>query len=412
MSDVICADCGTKNTGRVEFCVSCGAFLAWEGVPEDAAQVAPQVQQSPRSRPAAPGPAVVPPAAAGPEPARPEPVSVPRESVAQSGDLSGGFSYSFVTPAGRTAPMPLETGTVVPGSQGWAPGPAAAQAAESKPAGLCARCGTVNEPQQRFCRKCGLQLVHRDSTRQPGATSVAALKVPWWRGWLPRGWFRGSELGTRAARRAFRRSLPMGLRLRRGAGIAGALAAVIGLLFLFGTNPVAWVKDRIADLRGSIAEVADVRAAGEPSDAVVPQFPAEYATDNLGDTSWAVVWRDPGGAPPCVPTSASPAAGTAGSLLVLLPRPTTVRAVTVAGGLPAVDPRRPHQFRPKALTLAFSDGTCQQVNLTDTAELQQVSISPVATDAIRVTVSQIYPPLPEQPMDLVGLSEFRVLARP
>src|SRR6185312_6139123 len=310
-----CTECGTTNRGRVEFCSSCGAFLAWEGPVEEppapptpAATPSAAVGPSPGpGSPAADPPAAAPPPAAEPTyryqtqatapvapptpqgpPVRPEPEyrPAPAPLVADT----GGFGYTIKGPPGRAVafsppgPDPIE--------------PAAAVAVEAPP-GTCPDCGTVNPPELRFCRKCGYQLFTPDPDRPKPATTSTRPKRPWWQRWIPRSWLPDSELLGVEARRAFRRSLPMGLRVRRWGYVGGGLGLVIGLLFLTGSNPVRWVKDRIADIKGTVVEVQDVTAAGEPADRLLPPYPPQAALDREA-TAWASTWQPPGDAGACI----------------------------------------------------------------------------------------------------------------
>jgi len=99
-------------------------------------------------------------------------------------------------------------------------------------------------------------------------------------------------------------------------------------------------------------------------------------------------------------------------VLVLLDQPATVRQLSVAAGLSEKDPQRPRQWRPKTLQLAFSDGQCQQVTLTDTADLQPLAVEPVETRQIRISVLDAYPPSSDKPLDQVAISEVRLFSRP
>ncbi len=397
MADVICAECGTKNSGG-EFCSSCGAFLAWDGVADDPVPPPPP-PSPPAAAPAGTAPSAPPrpAAAAGPPPAdRPPPPTEP----------AGGFSYTIKAPPGRTVSLPPAD----PGG-GWPPGPGAPQGgvAIAAPPGTCPDCGTVNGEELRFCRKCGYQLFTPDP-RTPKPAAARPVRRPWWQRWIPRSWLPDSDLVSGEARRAFRRSLPAGLRIRRYLGIGAVVALIGGLLFVVGSNPVRWVKDRIGDLRGSLAEV-QLTVASEPPDAQVPGYPVEYVVDRQ-ETAWATAWKAPGTAGACVPPGVAAPAGSMGTLLLVLSAPTKVRALEIAAGLPESDQRRPHQYRPKTLELTFSDGTCRQIQVADDPGLQRIPIDPIVTDQIRVSIVDIWPPLPDDPQDLVAITEIRLLARP
>jgi hypothetical protein len=150
---------------------------------------------------------------------------------------------------------------------------------------------------------------------------------------------------TSEARRAFRRSLPMGLRVRRWMFMGGTVGVIVGLLYLTGNNPIRWTKDRIADMKGSVVEVSGVQAATEPAAEQLPLYPADAALDRLA-TAWASQWRPPGDAGACIPPGVTPPAGSLGSLVLTLPQATTVRSLEIVSG-PPDEQQRPHQYRPK-----------------------------------------------------------------
>ena len=430
MAQVICPDCGTANNPGIEFCVSCGGFLAWEGDAPPAEPAPPVGPQAPQQgqHPGAPGaPAPQPPAQAAPEqqyryrsaappvPAGPPPANPPVGPPAgyQQGGFEpppqrfappagdpGGFSYTIRAPAGRAAPQ---------GGPGWPPGPGMLEdegQVATAPPGSCPQCGRVNTPDRRFCGKCGYQLFTPDPRTPPPKVSPQR-KRPWWQRWIPERWLPEKELVSGEAKRAFRRQLPVGIRLRRGFGIAGVLALIIGGLFVMGTNPVRWVKDRIADSKGSLAVIAGVAATADPVDSPLPTSPASNLVNgDLG--AWGIQWAPTGAAPVCVPPGAE---GSPASAILTLPGLTEVRALDLTAGLEETNPLRAVQFRPKTVQLAFSDGTCQTVQLEDAPGTQREDITPVTTGQIRVTVTDAYAPASEG-MPIVSMAEIAVLARP
>jgi hypothetical protein len=52
------------------------------------------------------------------------------------------------------------------------------------------------------------------------------------------------------------------------------------------------------------------------------------------------------------------------------------------------------------------------VALANTAALQRITIQPVSTSQVRVQVVDAQAPPPDQPINVVALSEIRLLARP
>lgn len=221
---------------------------------------------------------------------------------------------------------------------------------------------------------------------------------------------------TRGARRAYRRSLPRTTRMLRWLWALAAAAVVVVVLSVAGSNPVAWLADRWADLRGTVVAAGGVQAATEPDTAGLAGFEAFRAVDDRKDTAWATAWSaDLAGNPlreSCQTPAAATAPGSPGTLLLIPPSALTVRQISVAGGLAADDPRRPHQWRPHTLQVAFSDGTCQRLALADDAALQTLTVDPVRTDQIRISVVDAYPPAPDQPVDQVAITDVRLLTRP
>jgi hypothetical protein len=208
----------------------------------------------------------------------------------------------------------------------------------------------------------------------------------------------------------------MHYRVRRYIISGVVVLLVVAALFVSGHNPIGWVSNRIADLRGTLVPVTGLTATGEPQDSVLADHPPGYAIDNLADTAWGTAWTGNPASPVapgnCVATASAPAAGSVGTLLLTLPSPKKIRAIEVAAGLPADDPLRSHQWLPKAVELSFSDGQCQQVALTDIADLQRIQIDPVTTSQVRIQVVDAEAPPPDQPINVVALSEVRLLARP
>jgi len=423
VAEIVCTECGTTNNGRTEFCSSCGAFLAWDGgadePPPAAAPPPPAAPQPPTSSPDAAAPpapvepgyryqtqATAAPPAAAPAPAAPAfsplpggPPPAVRSSPA--GTDTGGFGYTIKAPPGRAVAFE---------PAGADPTPPAGAVATEVPPGTCPDCGTVNAPELRFCRRCGYQLFTADPDRPRPTTTPARPKRPWWQRWIPRRWLPDSEMLGSEARRAFRRSLPMGLRVRRWAYLGGALGLIVGLLYLTGANPVRWARDRIADIKGSVVEVQGVQAASEPAAEQLPVYPADQALDRLA-TAWASQWRAPGDAGACIPPGVAPPAGSLGSLVLTLPQATTVRSLEVVAG-PPDEQQRPHQYRPKTFELTFSDGSCRQVAVADVATPQSIALAPITTEQIRVAVTDVYPPESDSVVDVYSITEIWVMARP
>ena len=378
----ICPLCGATNSIDNEFCGSCRVYLGWDhdsGITADHTDLLDADTDGDYPMP-------------GQRPGNSEPPQ-------RNGDWNryNARQHDGAVSGSLTSLPPIGPDLVTAA-------PATRTLLDSDPHRLCPQCSTRNDATLRFCRRCGSTLTR---TPQTTATTTQPTATPWWRRWIP------SDSEEKDARRAYRHSLPMRYRAQR---ILAGILVVAGIgagSTLLGHNPAAWIKDRWADLQNTLILISDVQAVTEPADAAVADFPATAAVDNRADTAWATTWTN-STAPPtsCQAPSVTPAAGSTGSLLLLLSQPATVRAISILPGLPDNDPRRIHQWRPKTLQVGFSDGECQQVTLTDSPELQQLDLTPTATAALRISVVDTFAASPDQPSDLVAISEVRLLSRP
>lgn len=270
-----------------------------------------------------------------------------------------------------------------------------------------------NEPDRRFCAKCGLALVGpRLHDAGPAGPPPPPERLPWWR-----RIFRPAPNTRRAARVAYRESLPLRYRAIRWLFALAGVGLLIGGLSLIGRNPVGWAVDRWNDLRGATVQVTGVQAHTEPASGAGEQpDAAPLLLDNLADTGWTVPWTATSALDPLLASCRNPAdptsLGMPQSVVLTLPQEGTLTHVSVAAGLPKDDSRRAQQFRPKTLQLAFTDGTCQRVELADADGLQMVPIDKVGTGAVRIWVVDGYPPTSDQPQEVATVAEVRLFQRP
>jgi predicted RNA-binding Zn-ribbon protein involved in translation (DUF1610 family) len=400
MNETTCPECGERNVGRPEFCAACGAFLAWDDeTSATPAAAAPQTAGAVSSGPVAA--ARSPRAAAG---------SATTQSAAP---VAAPPSAAMSAPAaGATGTQPVWMGAGAAVAPAWhAPTAAPPPEPGPPPDRQCPACGVHNDAALRFCRKCGHPFVAPTLTDSGPAVVATPERIPWWR-----KWYRATPGTTRAARVAYRQSMPWIYRARRYLwGLLG-IGVLVGSLALLGRDPIGWVSARWQDLRGDVVQVQGVTAVTEPTAGGSPEFPAGNLVDNLSDTAWATAFTvenlAAAGAVTCVAPAAQSPQGVPASAVLISPEPVTVRSISVVAGLPESDQRRLWQWRPKTLQLGFSDGTCQRVALADTPALQESELEPVETTQIRVSVVDAYPPVPDQPIDLAALTEIRLFARP
>ena len=353
---MICEACGESNRPGTEFCAYCGSYLAWDPSAPDKSMV----------RPATTGTA--------PAPATTPPVSTPPPAP--------------ITPA--TPPPPVVS------QQPVAPAPAPAVAAVTTEAGSpCPACGRVNPPGRRFCARCGHQLASASVRAAP--TSPAPVAA---RGW----WARRFDNRDRAARRAYRRSLPGLYRWRRvliGLGLVGGLVAGLAVA---GRNPVGFVVDRYYDVRGTTVAVPVTGTAVEPPDATVAKSDPAALTDRT-EAAWTMRWE-----PTAEGASCGGAPGT--GVIVLSISPTRVREISVQVGLLATNGRRPLQARPLVLGVLLDGGPCQRLELADAAEQQMLELdSKVPVSQVRIGVDAVAPPR-DDGEPVLSFTEITIRARP
>jgi hypothetical protein len=264
----------------------------------------------------------------------------------------------------------------------------------------CPNCGATNPPERRFCGHCGHGLVHAPNRFRPPTLSAASR--PWW--W-PFG--RRRSAAERAARQAFRRSLPVRYWIYRLATVLVVTGLVAVLAVITRGDPVGWARDRWYDVRGVPVPVPVASVALDPAVPERPQFEARLAVDAVPATAWGTAWIEG-----TVPSGTCGTTRTTTALLLTFPAAADVRAVRLIAGLPTGDGKRLQQWRPKQLELRFSDGSCQSLPVTDAGAEQTLTLAePVSTTEVRVDVVDVYP-RPDGGSDVVAISEIVVLQRP
>jgi hypothetical protein len=361
MADIVCESCGERVVAGTQFCTTCGSYLGW-----DESESTDDTQQEAHTVPTR---------------ARPAPVQA--TAVQPVGE--------FVA---RTSDTPAAGDTVSPRVAAAAP-----VRTRSRSGIPCGRCGTSNEASRRFCGKCGLFIGEPSAGDQLRADAVD--RRPWWQRWLrPRP---GSE---RAARAAYRRSLPWPVRLRRV--LIALVVVVLALAYLrfVGRDPLSWGRHVLADWRGTVVAVDGVTSAPVTQSAAVPNFPAQAATDKNSASAWATAFIGP-----TAPASATcSTAAVPGALLLTAPEQITMRAIMIQTGL--TTPDRTQQWVPRALDLTFSDGTCQRITVNNVLDPQIVRIHAVKTNAVRLVVIAADRPQGTGGLPLAAITETALLVRP
>jgi hypothetical protein len=231
---------------------------------------------------------------------------------------------------------------------------------------------------------------------------AAAAKTPWWRRWLPHR----SE-ADRQARSSFRKSLPLWVRLRRWLVLLVVVVIIGAFLHYVGRDPIAWAKQQIYAIRGTVVAAQNITASLDPKTADPKGANAARATDQKPDTAWTTTFAGStaSGGAPCARTAEQTA------LELTSKTELTARAINIQAGLPD-NLNRQAFWRPTALDLEFSDGSCQTVQVQDVAGWQLVRFSAVRTTTVRITVAAANPPSGGSTSTQTAITEVQLMVRP
>jgi hypothetical protein len=364
--DLICEVCGTANPPGTEFCTNCNSYLAWDR----------SVLTKPAGKPAQPtSPAPKPPPQptaewAGPtQPAGAAAAGYPNAGSAEQGYVDPGYAGQ-----GYAAQGYYDTGN---SGGAYYQGPYDMS---------CPNCGTINPGTRRFCSRCGYGFVS-------GEDPYAGYAY-----WSPAS----QAAQDKAARKAYRRSLPPLYRWRRVIIGVVVVALVAVAAVLLSSNPVEMVKSGWYSLTRDYVWVRPVTATVIPPEASAPNSNPGALVDEA-DNEWTMNWA------PSQEAQCGPAPDT--GVIVLTFAPTRIRMLQIAPGLAGTNPQRKLQPLPKVLGVAFDNGPCQTVNLTATPEQQEIKIdSGKPVSQMLIGISSAYPAPNAQPM--ISLTEVILKAYP
>lgn len=357
---IVCRACGHRNDDNAQFCVSCQAYLEWDGdriaagAPADAAA-------TPSASAGSTGP-MAGSAAAGRAPEGP-PTTARRAGPTASPGNAG-------TPAPATAAAP-QPGAAQPAGFApvqpaaarprppAAPGPVPPSRVPLPDALYCSVCGTDNDPDRRLCRSCGAPLLQ--------ARPVA---VPWWRRLLRR--YTPAAAGERPGRDRRRR----GRRTRRAlrTGIALALVAIAAAVLAGpGRDETRRLGDRIKGLFTTRYE--QVTAVSATASSQAPRHPATAAVDGASNTAWAERARGD---------------GLNQTLTIVLNRRSDLARIAVLPGASDNQKQFLAQPRPRSLLIVFPDGSEQKIDLRDEARFQEFKVDAREVDRVTLRILDVY----------------------
>lgn len=352
-----CDACGETNAPGSSFCLFCGAYLGWDQPGAGPSAAPSSAQPSPAPAPA-PAPAPVPP--------KPDPPA----------------------PSAPTASLP----PVAPSPPGPTRSP---QSSGAPPANACPACGHANDAGRRFCARCGYTLV-----QAAAPTTAGPVRQQGSSGWWP--WGNPEE---RAARRAYRRSLPPLYRWRRVLIALLVLGLAVGLVAFLQGNPVEWGKQRYYDIIDKKVPVSEVSLFVEPGDQQTSDL-----TDDDPSTFWGMPWAS--GTP-----ATDSCTATEQRLRIEWPDAVRVRGLEVAPGRRAQDKARDLSPRPKTL-LVWWEGAggrlvCQSVPVPDDPAALDVDLdTEVEVDRMWVSIGDVYPAKNATEERPVVLRALELLRRP
>ncbi len=399
---ILCRVCGTRNADDATFCSNCTSFLEWEGerVPDE-----PQVQD------AAPGPEAQEPALTAPPveqaPTAPEerfsveePIrggAPPADQTVAEGQATAGEKQSPAAPERTVLPEVVSqpvarppTADVPPSRRPTTPQrPGRARPRERAGAGrpeaprpgelVCGSCGTGNDPQRRFCRRCGHSL----------ATAPVAVRLPWYRRIFTRR-ARATAAGTRPGRMGRRgQSRPLISSLI----VLLVLGALVGGVasYLFVPAVQARVNGGVSELRLLLLpsfEEVHPQASGTG----LPDHPGSLVTDGNTLTYWA----------------ADTAVGSP-ELLVEFQEPTDLGKLIVHNG--ATGEEFLAYARPRTVVIRYASGDEQELELRDTAGDEVFDLDARSVEELTITVVDWYAAQPPRSTTTIALRELEFRAR-
>jgi hypothetical protein len=251
----------------------------------------------------------------------------------------------------------------------------------------CPSCGTINPGTRRFCSHCGYAFFYGAADPYSGYSYLSPAS---------------QAAQDRAARKAYRRSLPTLYRWRRVIIAVLVVALVIVAAVLLRSDPVGIVKSAWHSLRQEYVWVKPVAVAVVPPKATARKSDPAALVDE-SENELTMNWTPTG------ESSCGPAPGT-GLVVITIP-PTRIRLMQIASGLAESNPQRKLQPLPRVLGIAFDDGSCHPVNLSATPGQQEIKIdSEKPVTQVTIGISSAYPAPNAEPK--ISLTEVILKAYP
>jgi hypothetical protein len=260
---------------------------------------------------------------------------------------------------------------------------------------ICGQCGEGNEPTRKFCSRCGNSL-----------QAAEKVHIPWWRRIIPKrrpkqARAAGEHQTGKKKKDRVSSFIALGRKLILGIGAAFA-ALLIGTSLIQKVNPnfknpvtdkvnsfKSYVGDKAsAAKRAIIPQFEPVHPTTTVGSSGIPQHEVALATDGFKNTFW----------------SANGAADKQPFVIVTFPTAVNLAQLIVTSGNPAdfqADPR------PQTLHLVFSNGTSQDIILTDQDKPQTHALKGAkGVSKVEIHVLTTFPSPKGQNMSLAELEFF------
>lgn len=444
---IVCKNCGHQNDDNDTFCGSCGKFLEWTGervavaqpepepeppapepvaepahlglidrvkqavgIEEAAAQPAPLVEATPsptlptRGREESDPVRAVPVTSAA-APVTPSPVvltqgraeapALPTRASEEVREpvLAGVGAPAAPAPAPAAVqmdePISRRPTSVAPTVTRPRPGPRTIEAPTRRHPGdlICGQCGEGNDPVRHFCRRCGASL-----------DEALAVRLPWYRRFFNRVFgVRTREAGWRPARVGPPNVMGMFWRIVRLAIAAIIVVALLAFLFIpsFHSLVVNRATTAFTTVRKIVHPNYDpIYPIGASASTAIAGHPPTLAVDRFTNTYWAAL-----------PSDHTP------SLVIRFAGPQDLAEIGFTSGASGTAPADQFlaQPRPHLLHLVFSDGTTQDLTLTDSEKPQFSAINAKQVTFVEIHVQSVWPTATAPPSSVaITEVEFRI----
>ena len=345
---ILCRRCGQHNDDAAEFCLSCKAYLPWEGERIF-------VPAAPRS-----GGGSQPASGTRAPPSGPlDPAMAPSPPSAVNGEAPPGPAGQ----AGMTGPAPRDTLDAVqpapPREQRPPVLPASPRPVPGPDATFCSTCGVDNDPGRVLCRSCGAALLR-----------TAPVRLPWWR--RPFRQPTAAAAGDRPGRGRRRRVRRVGTAVRSGIALS-VIAALALMIFGPGRDLTRRGATSIKALFTTVYDPVTAVSAGASSAA--RGHPAHAAIDGIKTTAWA---------------EGVPGLGQNQTLTVVLGQKVDLARVLITPGASDVQAKFLAQPRPREVRMSFPGGSSQTVALRDEAVFQSFPVDVRGVDRVTFELLSVY----------------------